>query len=396
MPHFSNRTEWNLTPNELTRRVLEHRRQGKSLIDLTEANPTRCGFDYPGEQILDAISQPESLVYNPTSKGLLAAREAVAQYYENLVAFHPDPEQLVLTSSTSEAYSFLFRLLAEPGDEILVPRPSYPLFDFLAQINDVRLEWYMLEYDHGWHLDFDSLQRARSPRTRAVLVVNPNNPTGSGIHLQERQKLLAFCREMGLPLISDEVFLDFGSTEGENLTSFAGTDETLTFCLSGISKMLGLPQMKLAWIVASGPSDWLTRALERLDVIADTYLSIGTPIQHALPRLLDALRPMIQHQIQSRLQTNLAALDERVARTGGLCRRLNLEGGWSAVISIPRTICEEEWVLRWLDQENVLVHPGYFFDFVKEGYAVLSLIPPTSDFQEGIDRMMSRIEKDLK
>lgn len=416
---FSSRTDWNLTSNELSQRVSQHRQRGKLLLDLTESNPTRCDFSYPKERILGTLSQEENFSYEPALKGLLLARNAVSRYYKSTTRQQIDPEHLFLTASTSEAYSFVFRLLANPGDEILVPRPSYPLFDFLARLNDIVLMAYSLEYHKRWRIDFDSIKRALSPNTRAVLVVNPNNPTGSGIPLEEREALLALCREHRLALISDEVFLDFefsSSTEESarretpqinplstdstprpnRLRSFVGTSETLTFCLNGISKMLGLPQMKLAWITCSGPKEWLIPALERLEVIADTYLSVGTPIQRALPVLLDEVRPAMQTQILARLQSNLRALDERLAKTGGLCERLVADGGWSAVISIPRTLGEDSWVLRWLEQDDVLVHPGYFFDFERPGYLVVSLILPEKIFREGIHRIISRIEAELK
>jgi aspartate/methionine/tyrosine aminotransferase len=415
--HFSSRTDWDLSPNELSRRVAEHRRRGRPLLDLTESNPTRCELSYPGGKILGALLQPENLTYEPGPQGLLQAREAVAGYYESTAAGRIDPKQILLTASTSEAYSFLFRLLAEPGDEILVPRPSYPLLDFLARLNDVSLKAYTLEYHRGWHVDLSSVEHGRSARTRALLVVNPNNPTGSGIRAPEQEALTAFCRDHQLALISDEVFLDFEfedssssgfpqtelpdassrpSEERIRLRSLAGGTGALTFCLNGISKMLGLPQMKLAWIVSSGPPAWLTPALERLEVIADTYLSVATPIQRALPTLLQDVREPMRRQILTRVRSNLRTLDERVAQTEGLCERLMAEGGWSAVLAIPRTLTEDAWVLQWLEQDGVLVHPGYFFDFEGEGHIVLSLIPPEHVFREGIDRIFSRIEKVLR
>jgi alanine-synthesizing transaminase len=416
---FSSRTDWNLSPNELSRRVAEHRRQGRPLLDLTESNPTRCEFQYPNEKILSALSGVAGLSYEPTPQGLHQAREAVARYYKSTTGQRIDLNQILLSASTSEAYSFLFRLLADPGDQILVPRPSYPLLDFLARLNDVELTAYSLEYHQGWHVDLNSVERGLTPATRALVVVNPNNPTGSGIGVQEREALKALCRDHKLALISDEVFLDFefgdrpcsgpGLTEPEvtsrpgsagmekaSLRTFAGETETLTFCLNGISKMLGLPQMKLAWIVSSGPPAWLSPAMERLEVIADTYLSVGTPIQRALPVLLEDVRPAMREQILTRVRSNLTALDQRVAQMDGLCERLRADGGWSAVVSIPRTLTEDDWVIEWLDRDEVLVHPGYFFDFEKDGHIVLSLIPPEVLFREGINRVFSRIEKVLK
>ncbi|MDD5542951.1 MAG: pyridoxal phosphate-dependent aminotransferase [Acidobacteriia bacterium] len=403
---FSNRTQWNLTPNELTRRVALLRERGRTLLDLTESNPTRCDFQYP-QAIIDAISQPQSLSYNPTPQGLRSAREAVAEHYARHDA-SIDPDHLILTASTSEAYSFLFRLLAEPGDQILVPQPSYPLFDFLAQLNDVELQPYPLEYDSVWLIDWRSLEQACTPKTRGIILVNPNNPTGSGLSPRERDRLIPFCRDRELPIICDEVFVDFGfgrsskdasskSPDGSReLHSLVGETGTLTFVLNGISKMMGLPQMKLAWVATSGPQEWLTAALERLEVIADTYLSVSTPVQVALPKLLSDVQPMIQSQILDRIRANLGILDECVSKTGGLCRRLAADGGWSAIISIPRSYSEEEWVLRWLEQDHVLVHPGYFFDFHKTGYAVLSLLPHPDVFREAVQRLVARVQSEMK
>ncbi len=394
---FSNRTDWNLTPNELTRRVGQLRARGHSLLDLTETNPTHCQFQYPSEEILGALSQQSALSYDPTPKGLFTAREAVARYYQARAVRTVDPQRLVLTASTSEAYSFLFRLLADPDDEILVPQPSYPLFDFLAQLSDVHLRPYRLEYDTGWHLDFHSLEQAYSSRSRAVIAVHPNNPTGSGVSLRDRSPLMSFCRERSLALIVDEVFADFGFDASSNaLSSFAGEQETLTMVLNGISKMVGLPQMKLAWVAVSGPPDSVEPAMERLEVIADTYLSVGTPIQQALPVLLEKVRAKIQPQILDRVRTNLRLLDESTGKTSGLCKRLAADGGWSSVVSIPRTRSEEDWVLRWLELDHVLVHPGYFFDFPRDGYVVISLLPPPEIFQKAVQKLIARVLSEVR
>jgi alanine-synthesizing transaminase len=407
--HFSSRTHWNLASNALALKVAELKRAGMAILDLTESNPTRCRFDYPEREILAALARTESLLYEPIPRGLATARNAVCNYYQTHSGLAIYPEHVFLTASTSEAYSFAFRLLADPGDEILIPRPSYPLFDFLARLNDVSLHEYSLEYHNGWHVDFSSLERSVTSRTRAILVVNPNNPTGSGIRDSERERLLSLCRDRQLALISDEVFLDFEFTAGEEtpsggglatrperLRSLAGNMETLILCLSGISKMLGLPQLKLAWMAASGPAEWLHPALERLEVIADTFLSVGTPVQHALALLLEKAYSSMRSQILNRVRSNLRTLDDRVARCSGLCERLSSQGGWSAVVSIPRTRSEEDWVLRWLAQDQVLVHPGYFFDFEQEGFLVVSLLPPPDLFREGIERLFSRIEQDMK
>lgn len=393
---FSSRTQWNLTPNELTRRVAALRHQGVLLYDLTASNPTQCGLEYPAEKIRSALTQKSILSYDPAPKGLASARRAVSQYLQLKTGAAFDPEHLLLTAGTSEAYSFLFRLLAEPGDSILVPHPSYPLFDFLGQLNDIELIPYALDYADRWRVDDGSLHRALASQTRAVLAVNPNNPTGSGVLPEERNFLLEFCRDHGLALIADEVFLDFEfSSDSPHLQTLAGSTATLTFALNGISKMLGLPQMKLAWIAASGPRDWLTPAVERLEVIADTYLSVATPIQLALPALLEDVRAEVHPRILERVRSNLNSLDTLVAKTAGLCRRLVADGGWSAVLSIPRTRSEEAWVLRWLELDHVLAHPGYFFDFQRDGHVVVSLLPPPEIFREAVQRMLSRVLSDV-
>src|SRR4051794_28871772 len=282
---FARRTEWNLKPNRFSAALEQAKRAGNKLFDLTASNPTEVGLEYDQAGILQALSRPESLRYEPEPRGLLSARAAVAGYYAERGA-KISPEQIILTTSTSEAYSFLFRLLCDPGDEVLVASPSYPLFDLLAGIQDVELASYPLFYDHGWHIDLHALESAITARTRAVLVVHPNNPTGSFVSETERLDLLKLCGKKGLALIADEVFLDFAQT-GVAAESFAREQELgLTFTLSGLSKIAALPQLKLAWLVASGPAELRERAMERLEVISDTYLSVNAPIQHALLDLL--------------------------------------------------------------------------------------------------------------
>jgi hypothetical protein len=364
------------------------RRAGLPIIDLTESNPTRCGFHYPDE-ILSALMTPDSLLYEPSPKGLLSAREAVAAYYaeKDVTA---DPEHILLTASTSEAYSFLFRLLADHGDRVLVPRPSYPLFDFLATINDVKLDAYPLVYSGRWHVDLAALREAITPRTRAILVVNPNNPTGSCLQRYERAEIVDLCRLHDLALISDEVFADYPFTQNPNgVVTMAGISEALTFALGGVSKLLGLPQMKLAWVCASGPADLLSDALTRLDVIADTYLSVNTPVQRALPQWM-AQRHQITEQILNRVLANRRYLLDRL-RPPHVCECLEADGGWYAVIRVPRTRSEEELILELLDQDGVLIHPGYFFDFASEGYVVASLLPLPDVFRAGLEKMLKRI-----
>jgi aspartate/methionine/tyrosine aminotransferase len=384
---FSKRTGWKLTPNRFTEAERELRAAGRELLDLTLSNPTRAGLHYDSETILQALNNPKAMDYDPQPKGLRSAREAVASYYRKQ---HDEvnPESLLLTTSTSEGYSFVFRLLCNPDDEILVPKPSYPLFDFLADLQDVKLVPYPLIYDHGWQIDFPSLSQAVNHRTRAVVIVHPNNPTGSFVSNAERQKLSEFCRQHNLSLIADEVFLDYAH-DGAPRPSFAANQDALTFTLSGLSKIAGLPQMKVAWIVASGPADKVTAALGRLEIIADTYLSMNAPIQLATPVLLEQGKS-IQPLLLDRLRTNLAELDRQLTLQK-TCQRLQLEGGWYAVLRVPVTQSDEDLAIDLLRKVSVLVHPGHFYDFPSDGYLITSLIAPPKDFREGIERVLERL-----
>ena len=381
---FASRTNWNLAENRFTRALAEHRRSGLPLFDLTLSNPTECGFTYDESAILAALHSPASLRYEPAAQGLLSAREAVAAYYREKNA-DISAADLFLTTSTSEAYSYLFRLLCNPGDEVLIPSPSYPLFDFLADINDVRLIRYPLLYDHGWQLDLSSFERAITPRTRAAIVVHPNNPTGHYTKPNEQSQLSALCAKNNLVIIADEVFLDF-PLEGIAAPTFAAQNAALTFTLSGISKLCGLPQMKSAWIAISGPDALRNEARSRLDVIADSYLSINAPIQHALPALL-VTRSAFQSQLLARVRANLAALDGHLAAQSQ-CSRLVCEAGWNVILRVPATGSDEELALVLLAQHGVLVHPGHFYDFTRDGYLVLSLIVPEKGFAEGTQHLL--------
>ncbi len=299
------------------------------------------------------------------------------------------PEQIVLTTSTSEGYSFVFRLLCNAGDELLVPKPSYPLFEFLADLQDVRLVPYPLIYDHGWQMDFPSLEKAVTARTRGVVVVHPNNPTGSYVQPDEVQMLNSFCREHGLAVIADEVFLDYRLEQKEH-ASFAANQEVLTFTLSGLSKIAALPQMKVAWVVTSGPEEERCEAMGRLEVIADTYLSMNAPIQWAMPKLL-AQREDIQRQLLERVRNNLAELDAQLAKQKA-CQRLSVEGGWYAVLRVPVTRSDEELAIELVREKSVIVHPGHFYDFPSDGYLVLSLITPPAQFAEGIIAVLDKLQ----
>jgi alanine-synthesizing transaminase len=387
---FSNRTNWKLERNRLTVAMEEASARGAHILDLTLSNPTRAGFRYDEPAILQSLASPRALDYDPQPRGLPAARGAVADYYKNqhrVIEF--DPQHLMLTTSTSEGYSFVMRLLCNPGDEVLVPKPSYPLFEFLADLQDVKLVPYPLIYDHGWQMDFPSLEKVVTNRTRAVVVVHPNNPTGSFVHPHESELLNCFCRDRGLAIIADEVFLDYAHDRAPQ-QSFAANNDVLTFALSGVSKISALPQMKVAWIATSGPGSEVEAAEARLEVIADTYLSMNAPIQWAVPVLLEQ-RKHIQQQLLDRVLTNLAELDGQLAAQE-TCQRLIVEGGWYAVLRVPITQTDEELAVDLFRRKSVLIHPGHFYDFPSDGYLVLSLITETAEFAEGIERLLETFQ----
>jgi len=384
---FAERTNWNLAGNRLSEALARHRAGGKRLLDLTASNPTECGFAHDNETILAALRNPAALRYEPNPKGLESARLAVRLYYSTRGAAI-SADDMVLTTSTSEAYSFVFRLLCNPGDELLIPAPSYPLFGFLADIQDVKLVRYPLVYDHGWQIDFHSLQQAITPRTRGVIVVNPNNPTGHFVKEKELAKLNELCAAREMALIADEVFLDFALSDARQVT-FAGNAGALTFAMSGLSKIAGLPQMKMAWVISSGPEKLKRQAMERLEVIADSYLSPNAPVQLATPVFL-AQRHGFQKQVMARIRKNLEGLDRQLALQKS-CTRLEVEGGWYAVLRVPAIGSDEELAIELLTKRDVYVHPGHFFDFATEGYLVLSLIAREEEFAEGIRRVLSAV-----
>jgi alanine-synthesizing transaminase len=381
---FADRTNWDRTPNRLSEALRAHRDAKKPLLDLTVSNPTECGFHYNSGEILQALNKPEALRYQPNAKGLESARAAVGAYY----AARGDDvsiDDMMLTASTSEAYSYVFRTLCNLGDEILIPSPSYPLFDFLAEIQDVKLVRYPLLYDHGWQIDFHALEQAITPRTRAVIVVHPNNPTGHFAKCPEIAKLNAICSAQLIAIIADEVFLDF-ALDGRRAPSFAATTSTLTFTLSGLSKIAGLPQMKAAWLVVGGPDDLKREALARLEVIADTYLSVNAPVQLAMPAFFEQ-GYSFHEQLMSRVHENLAELDSQLAGQKA-CSRLAVEGGWCAVLRVPAIRSDQEQALELLASQNVYVHPGHFYDFPSDGFLVVSLISRVRNFSEGIARAL--------
>jgi len=382
---FSQRTAWDLRANRLARLLAAKRGRGEAVLDLTESNPTQVGLPYPAD-LLAPLAHPASLRYEPSPFGLPAAREAVAADFGRR-GFPLEPERIALTASTSEAYAFLFKLLCDPGDEVLVPRPGYPLFEFLAGLESIRVRSYPLAHDGEWHLDLAALRGAVSAHTRAVLVVNPGNPTGAFIKRAERDGLEALCAERGLALVSDEVFADYAFAEDpRRASSLARDGPALAFSLGGLSKSCGLPQLKLAWIALTGPEAARTEARRRLEVVADTYLSVATPIQGAATELL-ARREELQSPIRLRTAANLALLRTRLAG-GSPATLLDPEGGWYAVLRVPATRSEDERVAGLLEHRNVLVHPGYFFDFPHEAFLVVSLLPTPESFAEGVARLL--------
>ena len=392
---FSRRTAWSLVPNHYTQALEDHQNAGREFLDLTVSNPTTIGLTYHDHELLQALAHPGALTYQPSAQGMLPAREAVTDYYAGKGS-SVSPEDLVLTTSTSEAYSFVFRLLCDPGDAVLVPAPSYPLFDCLGELNDVRLMPYELVYDHGWQIDFKSVRAAmhhiqsEGARCRAVLVVHPNNPTGSYVKTHEAAELNQLCATDEMAIIADEVFLDY-SLAGQSPLTFSANKPALTFTLSGLSKVSCLPQMKVAWVAVSGPEALKSEALARLEVIADTYLSMNAPAQLALPSML-AGRHHIQSQILQRARTNLAELDAMLA-IQKLCHRLEVEGGWYVVLRVPALGSDEDLAVSLLIETGVLLQPGYFYNFPSEGYLVASLITNTGEFQEGISRVLRFISK---
>jgi len=382
---FADRTNWNLDTNHLTEALARHRAIRRPLLDLTASNPTECGFDYDRPAIMRALSDADALDYKPDPKGLETARQAVAAYYAargNEVSI----ENILLTTSTSEAYSFVFRMLCNPGDELLIPTPSYPLFEFLADIQDVKLVRYPLVYDYHWQIDFHALEQAVTSRTRGAIVVHPNNPTGHFCKPEDLTRLNEVCSARQMALIADEVFLDFVLTGAQPL-SFATNTGALTFTMSGLSKISGLPQMKTAWLITTGPEHLRKQALARLEVIADTYLSMNAPMQLATPVFLEQRRGF-QKQLMTRVRRNLSELDRQLAGQKS-CSRLRMEGGWNTVLRVPATRSDEELAIELLATRDVYAHPGHFYDFPSNGYLIVSVITPEPEFAKGIERLLS-------
>ena len=388
-PFFSSRTRWDLAPNPLSRTLEAARTSGKSLIDLTESNPTRCEL-FDSKPWVALLGDVRGAYYEPEPLGHHHARTAVARYYREH-GVEVDVDRIFLSASTSESYGWLFKLLCDRDDEVLVPHPSYPLFGYLASLEDVRLVPYPLVREEGFRIDLESIERSITEKTRAILVVHPNNPTGTFIRRDDARALEAIAAAHGLALVVDEVFADYahGALGSDRLPTFAGGGEALTFVMSGLSKVVALPQMKLGWTLVVGPQELTRAAMERLEIIADTYLSVATPIQRALPEIL-ASRAIAQGAIRERCAQNLRALDDAIASLGEATavRRLPSEGGWYAILEVPRTCDEDAWVEALVRDHGVVVHPGYFFDLDREGYLVIGLLLPTAPFAEAISRVV--------
>jgi aspartate/methionine/tyrosine aminotransferase len=385
---FSSRFHWDFRTNRLTQELEAMRRSRARILDLTESNPTRAGLEYPPE-IVRAFDDPRMLLYEPSPAGAAEAREAVASYYAAR-GERVETGRILLTASTSEAYAWLFKLLSDAGDHVLVPRPSYPLFEFLANLESIEVRQYPLAYHGGWAIDLDALAATVTERTRAVVLVNPNNPTGSYVKRAELDALTRLCGERRIALISDEVFSDYALGEAaERVATLVGVEECLAFSMSGLSKVAGLPQMKLGWIVASGPAKLRAEAIGKLEWIADTYLSVSTPVACAAARLL-ASGESVQRQIRERTAGNLAVAREALA--GSAANILAVEGGWYITVRMPRIRGEEDWAIQLLSQESVLTQPGYFYDFESEAFLIASLLTAPEVFREGIARLRRAVE----
>ena len=385
---FSTRVPSNLAPNRLAQALAERRRAGRPIVDLTETNPTRAGFEYP-QDLLAPLADPRGLMYAPQPFGLLDARCAVSADYARR-GISVDPERIVLTASTSEAYSLLFKLLAGFGDEVLMPRPSYPLFDLLTGLDALVARRYDIEYHGAWSIDVASVERAFTPQTRALLVVNPNNPTGSFVSRDELDRLATRCAARDVALIADEVFADYELEPGavSDRTPVLARNDVLAFGLGGLSKSIGLPQVKLGWIAVAGPEPLVSEALARLELVCDTYLSVSTLVQLAAAELLEQ-GATVRKQIAARIVANYRVLKELAAAVPS-CRVLNAAGGWSAVLQVPSVRSEEDLVLDLLTIDGVLTHPGYFFDFPRESYLIVSLLVPEATFATGVERLLAR------
>jgi alanine-synthesizing transaminase len=382
----SSRLPPSLEPNALARLIQARRRAGASIADLTESNPTRVGLSYPLE-LLAPLGDKRAIEYEPQPLGLWSARAAVAADFRRR-GIVISADRVALTSSTSEAYGLLFKLLCDAGDEVLVPHPSYPLFEHLTRLECVEAVPYSLEYHGSWRIDIDSVRAAVSDRVRAILIVSPNNPTGSFLHRDDLQMLAELAVAKNIALIGDEVFADYRLGSVAAATHILAGGEVVAFSLGGLSKSAGLPQLKLGWIGFGGPSNQVDEMLAAYEIIADTYLSVSTPVQCAAAELIEG-GAVIRAQIIARIKRNLESLQARAA-TFPAINVLPVEGGWSAVLQIPAVGSEEALVLGLLEKDDVLVHPGYFFDFPREAFIVVSLLVEPSVFDTAIARVLAR------
>ncbi|MBM63612.1 MAG: aspartate aminotransferase [Acidobacteria bacterium] len=377
-----------LRSNSISKALQRHREAGGSINDLTVSNTSCVGLDYP-DGLLDPLADPAGLRYHPSPLGKFSAREAVAEYLADRdVSVSPD--RVVLTASTSDAYTLLFKLLCNPADLVLTPQPGYPLFEHLTRLDGLLSRRYLLEYHGRWSLNVDSLRCAVEPGVRAVVLVNPNNPTGSFVQSDEWDMVRDVAAQEKLALISDEVFDTYliEETVAGSAGRLVAETEVLTFTLGGLSKSAGLPQLKLGWILVGGPEDLVREALIRLEFICDSYLSVATPVQLAVGALLENTRPLVDG-IRSRIQVNFAALRELTQRFPA-CQVLHLEAGWYAVIQVPSIRSEEALVIELIEQDGVLVHPGYFFEFPRGAFLIVSLLPEPERFTKGVTRILKR------
>lgn len=383
---ISSRLPRDLALNRVSRTVEERRASGRPLVDLTLSNPTKAGFDYP-EDLLQPLANAAALQYEPQALGLATAREAVSREYARQ-GMQVDSSRIALTSSTSEAYALLFKLFCNPGDVVLVPQPSYPLFEHLTQLEAVEIAPYRLEYHGTWRVDIESVHRALTPRTRMLLVVSPNNPTGSCLHQDDLTALADICATHDLPLVGDEVFADYLLDPAPGAVPVLSQSDVLTCALGGLSKSAALPQVKLGWIAWGGPPVLVAGALHAFEIVADSYLSVSTPVQLAAPALIER-GGVLRQQVQARIRRNLDTLRHACAAHPSTTL-LRVEGGWSAVVQVPAVRSEEDLVVTLVEQDGVVVHPGYFFDFPKEAFLVPSLLVEPAAFNTGMARVLAR------
>ncbi|MBK9258389.1 MAG: pyridoxal phosphate-dependent aminotransferase [Polyangiaceae bacterium] len=392
---FSRRTAWDRSENPLATLIRDARRSGRPLVDLTESNPTRCNI-VNTDHLIALFGHPRGSAYEPHALGHPVAREAVARYFAER-GLPADPDRVVLSASTSEAYAWIFKLLCEHGDRVLIPAPSYPLFDYLARLENVEVDRYPLVREEAWRIDFDALEGAivkAEGRARAIVLVHPNNPTGSFVRRDEAVMLSTLAAKHGLALVVDEVFAEYahGALPDNRLPSFSTERNALTFVMAGLSKSLLLPQCKVGFTLVCGPDALVQEAIARLEVVADTYLSVSTPAQLALPELL-AARHGIQAAVRTRVADNLAALDKAITNAGShaAVRRLPTDGGWYAILEVARTRDEDAWVELLVRDHGVIVHPGYFFEMDREGFLVVSLLPEQARFAAAIESVVATV-----